>query len=130
MTYDFKTWLENSGLNAFLSEMEKKYPQVKVEAYETSHKIELMQIVVPEEMRGSGVGTDIIRTLQNYASSVGKPIVIRPKAERGRKGDLERFYKGLGFVHNKGRNKDFTLSSPLAVTMYWRPRSSLPIPTS
>lgn len=118
---EFKNWLENSGIESVLSGIEEKYPGVKVQAYETGHKIEFMQIIVPEDMRGGGVGTEIIRMIQDYARSVGKPIVLRPAAERGRKGDLERFYKGLGFVHNRGRDKDFVLSSPLASTMYWRP---------
>lgn len=117
----FRKWLESSGIDAFISGIESRHPEVKIQAYETNNKIELMQIVVPEEMRGSGVGTEIIKSLQDYARSIGKPIVIRPEAERGRKADLERFYKGLGFVHNKGRNTDFAISSPLASTMYWRP---------
>lgn len=114
-------WLEGSGIDNVLSDIGRVHPGVEVKAYETAHKIELMRIVVPEEMRGGGVGSGIIRTLQDYARSVGKPIVIMPEAERGRKGDLDRFYRGLGFVHNGGRNKDFALSSPLAATMYWRP---------
>lgn len=112
-------WLES--LDNILSDIGRDHPGVEVQAYETAYKIELMRIVVPEEMRGGGVGSEIIKKLQNYARSVGKPIVIMPEAERGRKGDLERFYLGLGFVHNRGRNKDFALSSPLAGTMYWRP---------
>lgn len=104
-----------------MSGITRNHPGVKIHAYETGYKIELMQIVVPRENRGGGVGTEIIRTLQDYARSVGKPIVIRPEAERGRKGDLDRFYRELGFVHNKGRNMDYALSSPMAGTMYWRP---------
>ena len=51
-------------------------------------------------------------------------IVVMPEAERGRKSDLERFYRNLGFVRNRGRNMDYTLSSPLAGTMYWRPEAT------
>lgn len=109
------------GLEAVLSAIEQKHPGIRVQAYEAAHKIELMQIIVPDEMRGGGIGTEAIKAIQRYAKSVNKPIVIRPAAERGRKGDLERFYRRLGFVHNRGRNKDFVLSSPMADTMYWRP---------
>jgi GNAT superfamily N-acetyltransferase len=117
----FKIWLESSGLDAVLSKATDKHPGVQISAYENKHSIELMQIKVPEDARGGGIGTEIIKSIQEYARSAGKPIVIRPAAEKGRKGDLERFYKDLGFVHNKGRNVDFTLSSPTASTMYWRP---------
>lgn len=118
----FRTWLESSALESLVSDIVGKNPGMKMEAYETKEKIELMSIEVPEESRGLGVGAAAIRRLQAYASSVGKPIVLRPEAEKGRKGDLDRFYKSLGFVHNKGRNTDFVLSSPTSRTMYWRPR--------
>jgi GNAT superfamily N-acetyltransferase len=117
----FRIWLESSGLEAILSSIRSRTPFLKLDAYETKEKIELMLVEVPEVFRGMGKGTEIIKTLQDYARSVGKPIVIRPEAEKGRKGDLDRFYRNLGFVHNKGRSMDFTLSSPTASTMYWRP---------
>jgi hypothetical protein len=124
---EFRNWLEGEMDRYFAEDLpvvvriKGKYPGVKVYAYETAHKIELMQLEVPEGMRGEGIGTDIIKMMQDYAASAGKPIVIRPEAERGRKADLDRFYKRLGFVHNRGRNTDFAISSPLASTMYWRP---------
>lgn len=119
----FRKWLESSGIESVLSGMVEKYPGVKLTAYESKEKIELMEIVVPENMRGRGIGTEIIRTIQNYASMVGKPVVLRPEADRGHKGDLYRFYRKLGFVPNKGRNMDYSLSSPTSRTMYWRPLS-------
>lgn len=118
---EFRKWLESSGLEAFLSALRERHPGLRLEAYETKEKIELMSIEVPEGSRGMGVGTEIIRNIQDYARKVGKPIVLRPEAEKGRKGDLDRFYRGLGFVHNRGRNTNFVLSSPTSRTMYWNP---------
>ncbi len=118
---NFRKWFESSGLDALLSVISDKHPGLKIYAYEGREKIELMEIKVPEESRGKGVGTEVIKMIQDYARSVGKPIVLRPEADRGRKGDLERFYRGLGFVHNRGKNTDFVLSSPTSRTMYWRP---------
>lgn len=118
----FRTWLESSALEALISDIVARHPGLRMEAYEGREKIELMSIEVPEDSRGAGTGTEAIRRLQDYARSVGKPIVLRPEASRGRKGDLDRFYKNLGFVHNRGRNTDFVLSSPTSRTMYWRPR--------
>lgn len=118
---EFRTWLEHSGLDALVSAAMERHPGLRLDAYETKDKIELMSIEVPEGSRGAGVGTEVVRSLQDYASSVGKPIVLRPEAQRGRKGDLDRFYRGLGFVHNRGRDTDFVLSSPTSRTMYWRP---------
>lgn len=118
----FRTWLESSALEALISDIIARHPGMRMDAYETREKIELTSIEVPEGSRGSGIGTEAIKRLQDYARMVGKPIVLRPEADKGRKGDLDRFYKSLGFVHNKGRNTDFVLSSPTSRSMYWRPR--------
>lgn len=119
----FRNWLESSAnIDALVSLLIRDNPGLRLSAYESKEKIELMQIEVPEGMRGRGTGTEVIKAIQQYARSVGKPIVLRPEADRGRKGDLDRFYRGLGFVHNRGRNTDFVLSSPTSRTMYWRPR--------
>jgi hypothetical protein len=117
----FRNWLESAGLDALVSEIVSRHPGLRLDAYEAKDKIELMFLELPKESRGMGVGTSVIRELQGYARSVGKPIVLRPEAERGRKDDLDRFYRNLGFVHNRGRNMDFVLSSPTSRTMYWRP---------
>lgn len=118
---EFRTWLESSGLDAVVAGIVARHPGLKLDACEAKEKIELMSIEVPKGSRGMGIGTEVVRALQDYARGVGKPIVIRPEAQRGRKGDLDRFYKSLGFVHNRGRNTDFVLSSPTSRTMYWRP---------
>lgn len=112
-------------INQLLTTIQEKYPFVKIDAFEAKNRIELQLIEVPDEYKNQGIGSEIIRMLQDYAASVGKPIVLRPEADPGKKKSLERFYKGLGFVDNKGRNIDYSLSSPLAKTMYWRFREWL-----
>lgn len=107
-------------MEELLNQIRNKYPFVEVDAYETPNHIELMKIWIPPDQRNGGIGTEIIRIFQAYASTVKKPIVLRPSPERGKKQALDRFYKGLDFVNNKGRNIDYTLSSPTAKTMYWR----------
>ena len=52
---------------------------------------------------------------------MGKPIVLRPEPEPRKKKALMDFYKNLGFVANKGRKTDYTLSSPFSLTLYWKP---------
>jgi hypothetical protein len=99
--------------------LRKENPGLTLNAYEASHKIEIQDIKVEE--KGQGTGTKVIRQLQEYARRVGKPIVLHPEPERGKTGDLMRFYKGLGFVKNKGRKTDFTISSLFGLTMYWKP---------
>jgi predicted N-acetyltransferase YhbS len=107
-------------MEKLLNQLRVEFPSVDIDAYESKEKIELMNIKVPKEQRGMGIGTNIIQRLQKYAAAVGKPIVLRPQPEKGYKQALDKFYKTLGFVKNKGRNIDYSLSSPTASTMYWR----------
>lgn len=107
-------------MEELLQQIRSLYPTVKIWAFESSDRVELQQIEVPPAERGSGIGTQIMGMLKDYARSVGKPIVLRPEPERGKKKALERFYKRLGFVDNAGRHKDYTLSAPFSKTMYWR----------
>jgi hypothetical protein len=68
----------------------------------------LSKIVVPKELRGTGVGSEIMQDLINKADMEGAIIALTPDtAFGGSKGRLIQFYKSFGFVPNKGRNKDF-----------------------
>jgi hypothetical protein len=107
-------------MEELLQKIQSLYPKVTIWASEMPHLIELKEIEVPNEDQGLGIGTHIIDMLKDYARSVNKPIVLRPKPQRGKKKALTRFYKRLGFVDNSGRNRDYTLSSPFSKTMYWR----------
>jgi GNAT superfamily N-acetyltransferase len=71
------------------------------------------------QFRGQGYGTKALGGLNRYADSVNKRITLTPQAERGYKGKLKKFYNKLGFVPNKGRNKDFSVSD----TMIRNPRT-------
>lgn len=73
-----------------------------------SNSIELSKIVVPDTARGSGQGTKAMKDLIKIADGNGSTITLTPSKDFG--GGivrLRKFYKGLGFVENKGRNKDF-----------------------
>lgn len=107
-------------MEELLDQIRSKHKSAEVEAHESKDRIELRKINVQPDKRNAGVGTDIIRMIKDYAAKVGKPIVLSPEHESGKKGALERFYRKNDFVHNKGRHMDYTLSSPTAKTMYWR----------
>ena len=86
-----------------------KYPDVKIDASVNKNDINLSRIVVPKDMRNQGVGTQVMNDLSEYADSIGKRITLTPSSDfGGNVGKLKGFYKELGFVENKGRNKDFS----------------------
>jgi len=86
-----------------------KYPDVTIDASVGKKDINLSRIVVPKEMRNQGVGTQVMNDLSEYADSIGKRITLTPSDSFGGSvPKLKAFYKELGFVENKGKNKDFS----------------------
>ena len=105
-----------------LDEISAKYPDVVIDASVGKKDINLSRIVVPKEMRNQGVGTQVMSDLSEYADSIGKRITLTPSSDFGGSvPKLKAFYKELGFVENKGKNKDFSTRE----TMYREPKESV-----
>ena len=85
--------------------------------YEKKNTISIDNMVVKKEYRNKGIGTDILNDIIDYADRVQKTITLTPTSEFGTKERLKKWYKANGFVENKGRNTDFTISD----TMYRLP---------
>ena len=98
-----------------------KYPGLVLRINEYENKIKLEKIDVPKEMRSQGIGTEIISAIKEYSQKVGKPIVLNPEPEKGKKGALQRFYERNDFVNNAGRNRDDGLSE-FSRTMLYKPK--------
>ncbi len=92
-----KSW-DEKGIDNFISERDDK--------------ISLSKIIVPEEKRGTGIGTEALNELIDYADKTGKTIVVDPSTDFGGKSmsAVKRFYKKAGFVLNRGKAKDFEIS--------------------
>jgi hypothetical protein len=87
---------------------------------ERNNEIEPGIINVPKPERNMGIGNKAMSILIDYSDRVGKRIVVSPTSEFGSsKQRLTNWYKKLGFVENKGRNKDYTTRK----TMYRDPIS-------
>jgi len=98
-----------------------RYPGVDVEAWANQNSIELATLKIPPNLQSGGMGTEIVQSLQKIAQQINLPIIVKPEPEPRKKAKLISFYKSLGFVENKGRNRDYSISSPFGTTMYWRP---------
>ena len=72
--------------------------------------MELDKIIVTEDQRNTGVGSNVMREVIDFANKKGLTIALTPSTSYGATSidRLKGFYKGLGFVENKGINKDFT----------------------
>lgn len=92
---------------------------ISVRASENDNIIDISKIVVSENKQGSGVGTQAMQSIINYADAKGKRVELTPSKDFGATSveRLKNFYKKFGFVENKGRNKDFSTRN----TMYRNP---------
>jgi hypothetical protein len=106
-----------------LANVEQSFADLGVEQRlsETATTIRPGIIRVPTELRDQGRAATAMQSLLYYADQSGKRIDISPTDEFGaNKKRLVAWYKSLGFVENKGKNKDFAISA----TMYRQPRGA------
>jgi GGDEF domain-containing protein/GNAT superfamily N-acetyltransferase len=77
--------------------------------------LKLDMIEVPAEQRQKGVGTKAMEEITALADKHGRRIVLTPDVKNDARGTtsmarLVKFYKRFGFVENKGRKRDFSVS--------------------
>ena len=77
--------------------------------------LKLNMIAVAKENQGKGAGSEAMRRILAFADENGLRITLTPGLPNDGFGTTSRsrlvkFYKQFGFVENKGRNKDFSIS--------------------
>jgi len=94
----------------FADALTQKYPGVKISLQPARDGgMTLSQLVVPNDMRGQGVGTQIMQEILQYADQNGARVGLTPSdAWGGNVKRLEQFYSRLGFEPNRGRTRDFS----------------------
>ncbi|EPG6933866.1 GNAT family N-acetyltransferase [Acinetobacter baumannii] len=103
------------SVDEFVKGIKKQYGiELGLKGSPSSNVLSLHKIVVPEAMRNQGTGTKAMQDILNYADSQNKTIALTPSSDfGGNKNRLTNFYKKLGFVENKGRNKDYEISESM-----------------
>ncbi len=106
------------NISAFSKQIEDKYNLSSFFVHERPDVITLDMIEVPKTDRKQGVGTAVMDELINYADQTNKRIILTPGQRDDRHGTTSRnrlvkFYKRFGFIENRGRNKDFTVSQSM-----------------
>ena len=82
--------------------------------FEDENQIRASLVIVEPEHRGQGIGREIFDELNSYADRTGKTIVLSPDSNFGiSKNKLIKFYRSLGYVLNRGRNKDYEISDSM-----------------
>lgn len=103
------------SVDDFAKSIKKQYGiELGLKGSPSSNVLSLHKIVVPEAMRNQGNGTKAMQDIISYADSQNKTIALTPSSDfGGNKSRLTSFYKKLGFVENKGRNKDYEISESM-----------------
>lgn len=88
---------------------------VRMDVTDNPDKIILHLIDTSGVGRGQGIGTEYMKRLLASADAAGKRVELTPDTSFGAssKKRLTDFYRRFGFVENKGRNKDFTISQAM-----------------
>ena len=115
---------QSPELQNILNKWKEQIPGIVLSVFEEESRIVLISLIIPKNKRKKGLGSKIVQELNQYADKVGKRIELSPGEKDPHHGTtsrsrLERFYKKLDFVKNKGRNTDYQTGE----TMYRKPQS-------
>lgn len=80
--------------------------------------IGINNLVVKQNLKNKGIGQNILNDIIDYADKKGKTITLTPTSQYLTKNRLTNWYKKNGFVENKGKNTNFSISD----TMYRLPK--------
>jgi len=85
----------------------------------SGEKINLSKIIVAPEKRNQGLGSQVMQDIVQQADNTNAMVTLSPSTDFGATSvsRLKDFYKQFGFVENKGKNKDFSVSE----SMYRKP---------
>jgi GNAT superfamily N-acetyltransferase len=99
------------------SNLKKEYnnKNIDISMYSKNDKVYVISLIrVPKELRNTGIGKSVMKDIINIADINGITLCLTPTNEFGSsKNRLINFYKSFGFVDNKGKNKDYSISETM-----------------
>ena len=117
--------IDQSQIKALEKSLMDRYPGLDLDLWISNVGYVELAVIEVTEGKNQGVGHKVVEEVKQFAQSIGLPVVLRPSASHGKKQELERFYKDLGFMHNRGKNIDHRYTSPISPTMYWKPEEQV-----
>jgi len=106
---------QSKQIKPLLNKLQQIYPGLIVSAQEYDNYIIIFNIELPRKERRQGKGSEIIKSIQNYAGNKNKFILLHPIADTS-------FYSQLGFTKvppEKRYDPDSPLFSPANEFWYW-----------
>lgn len=106
----------DSNVRAWAGHIQQQLGLKQFDVWPTGQRtIRLNLLIVPKDRRNEGLGSQAMNELIKYADLNNLRITLSPGLPDDHHGTtsrsrLVRFYKQFGFVENKGRKKDFSIS--------------------
>lgn len=116
----------SNKISALSTSLKSKYPIKDLFlSINSVGNLRIVSIIIDKEHRNMNVGSDIIKEINQFADKNNLKITLTPGLKDKHHGTTSRsrlikFYKKFGFIENKGRNKDFTISD----LMYRKPNQT------
>lgn len=106
---------ESKELNDISNYANDKNVSLDVHHNKNTNSLNISKLVVPKEHRGTGIGSDIMNRLKSHADTNKMKMTLTPSTDFGATSvnRLKTFYKKHGFIENKGKNKDFSISDSM-----------------
>ena len=111
-----ENYLSKDDLEFFANHVKEKLGLQEFNLYLTnSGDIQLSDLIVPKNLRKTGLGSKALEMLNDFADKYNKRVILTTGTKDDvhgttSKNRLIKFYKKSGYLLNKGRNKDFTIS--------------------
>jgi predicted GNAT family N-acyltransferase len=93
------------------AQLREAHPGLKLDLMSKGSRATLSRIVVPDNGREEGTGTQVMQHLARWADANEVTLALTPSSDFG--GNVRRlreFYKRFGFIENKGKKRDFEIS--------------------
>ena len=106
----------NMGMAAAINvkALQEQFPNVDFSLSQRGNQATLSKVVIPKSQREQGIGTEFMQALTKAADDDAAQLALSPSADfGGSKARLIDFYKRFGFVPNKGKSIDFTISESM-----------------
>lgn len=117
--HNIRYWINliesENDLRSFSEKVKNNLGLKAFDVWMSGKDIKLNVLIVPREKRNQGLGSKAIEALTQYADDNNLRIILDPATKDDHHGTTSRnrlikFYKRFGFIENKGRKKDFSVS--------------------
>lgn len=107
--------VSKEGLEDVLKNIERSGVTVDAYANPQSNSVTLSRLLVPKENRNTGLGSEAMQKLIDYADQENALMQLSPSTDFGATSvnRLKDFYKRFGFVPNAGKYKDYAISESM-----------------